>query len=130
MDEKPTALLVEDDVFIAGLALEHFKDVFETTHVEGVHAARQALAERSFDVLFLDIMLPDGDGIDFLAGYRASNPEHPALAVMLTNLGDEVVMKRATDAGAELFFVKSTANYREIAQTVLAELEQRAGAGQ
>ncbi len=125
MEHGYTALLLEDDAFIAGLALEHLKQYFQVTHAETIQSAEQALTSARFDVIFADVMLPDGDGIEFVERYISGAPEHPALITMLTNLGDEDTLARARAAGASLFYVKSTANYREIADEVIAELENR-----
>ena len=35
-------------------------------------AARNALAERDFDLLLLDVILPDGNGLEFLRRFRSA----------------------------------------------------------
>jgi DNA-binding NarL/FixJ family response regulator len=59
------------------------------------------------DVIILDVVLPDGDGISAIADLRGAAP-HAALLV-LSVLGDERTKERAMLAGADAFATKDTA---------------------
>jgi DNA-binding NarL/FixJ family response regulator len=58
------------------------------------------------DVVLLDIYLPDGDGIEAIAGIRARRPD--ARIVVMTGYTDVDVMARAASAGASGFLPKES----------------------
>jgi CheY-like chemotaxis protein len=63
-----------------------------------------ALERRRYDVVLLDIRLPDGDGLD-IARAHASRPDRPRFLVLTANAlpGDE---EGALAAGADMFMAK------------------------
>lgn len=66
--------------------------------------AEAALACSSFDVVILDVMLPDGSGIDFCARLRAARVEVPIL--LLTALGDVKSRVTGLESGADDYLPK------------------------
>lgn len=76
-------LLVEDNPKIQTLN----KNLFEATGclAENLAEARQHIDESAPDIIVLDIMLPDGNGLDFLVELRDGKVEIPVL--LLTALG-------------------------------------------
>jgi DNA-binding response OmpR family regulator len=52
-------------------------------------SARKALAAHRFDLLVLDVMLPDGDGVDLLEQLR-SDPDTAAVPIIVLSTRDEV----------------------------------------
>jgi CheY-like chemotaxis protein len=73
-------------------------------------AFQSALADEDpYDVLLLDIMMPDTDGIELLGRIRAHEREHdaePTHAVMTTALDDREHVQAALDVGASAYLVK------------------------
>jgi len=69
-------------------------------------AARAAVARRDYDLVLLDLQLPDGSGLDFLAMLRAG--ESTAPVVMLTAHGSIQTAVEAVRAGAADFLQKPT----------------------
>ncbi len=68
-------------------------------------AARAALAGGCrFDLIILDLALPDGNGRDFCAGLRRQGINVPI--ILLTGLDDEDEMVRGLDAGANDYVTK------------------------
>ena len=64
-------LIIEDDENLSrGIAFLFEKDGFQTHVAPDLAAGRSILRERSFDLLILDLGLPDGDGIHFCAELR------------------------------------------------------------
>jgi DNA-binding response OmpR family regulator len=87
---KPCALVVDDSLTVrmdVGDALQAAG--FEVALCENLAKARQALTERPFALAVLDILLPDGSGIDFLRELKAK-PSTAALPVMLLSSEAEV----------------------------------------
>lgn len=65
-------LLVEDDLALArGVALGLASDDTQVTSCGALAAARDALSAQRFDLLILDIGLPDGSGLEFCREVRA-----------------------------------------------------------
>jgi DNA-binding response OmpR family regulator len=72
--------------------------------VESCADGRAALASSEFDALVLDLMLPDGSGLDLLADMRAGGDRTPVL--LLTALDDIADRIRGLDAGADDYLGK------------------------
>lgn len=65
--DRLSVLVVDDDEKLTetlGIALKRRQ--FDITTVSTCSSARRALEERSFDVVLVDLLLPDGNGIDLL----------------------------------------------------------------
>ena len=102
-------LLVEDDAADARLVIELFRDcravAAEVRHVTRIADARLALAEDTYDVVLLDLSLPDGFGTATVRRVRADAPHTPV--VVLSGLGDENAAMAAVTEGAQDYLVKS-----------------------
>lgn len=66
-------LLVEDDLYLSqGLTELLQKSGYVPCQAWNLSQARQAVQSRNFDLLILDVTLPDGDGISFCRELRAN----------------------------------------------------------
>lgn len=73
-------LVVEDERKVAAFVAQALNEQAYTTRVVGsCAAARAALAESPQDAVVLDLGLPDGDGLDLLAEWRAAGFNEPVL---------------------------------------------------
>jgi len=102
---KPRVLFVEDETSISGpfssaLAREGFDPVVCGTLEE----ARVAWAGGSFDLVLLDLMLPDGDGRDLARELRGAGSEVPI--IILTARGTELERVVGLELGADDYVVK------------------------
>lgn len=115
-------LLVEDDDRISSFVQKGLAGEGHT--VERAATAADALARTdgtSFDLILLDLMLPDGDGRDVLRVVRARDPEVPVIVVSaLGEIDDKVDL---LDAGADDYLVKPFA-FAELAARVRANARQ------
>jgi two-component system response regulator RegX3 len=118
-------LLVEDEASISepfgrALAREGFVPVIAST----VAAARAALEERDFDIVLLDLMLPDGDGRELARELRACSR---LPIIMLTARGSEIDRVVGLELGADDYVVKPFATAEVIARirAVLRRSRQR-----
>lgn len=100
-------LLVEDDTglgeaVIAGLRLENLAVDWAST----VREAEDLLISTQFDVVCLDLGLPDGDGLDLCRKMQAGELKRPHRLLMLT--ARDAVADRVTglDAGADDYLIK------------------------
>jgi len=98
-------LVVEDDpVLMDGLKVGLGLAGATVDEVGTCADARAALAGSRFDAVVLDLMLPDGSGLDILAGMRARDDATPVL--LLTALDDTTDRIRGLDAGADDYLGK------------------------
>lgn len=98
-------LAVEDDPILAdglcaGLTLAGAQVELATTCAD----ARAALRASSFDAVVLDLMLPDGSGLDILKEMRSDNDATPVL--LLTALDEVSDRIRGLDTGADDYLGK------------------------
>ena len=97
-------LLVEDDAFLRdGLCEMLEKESYCVTPVSTITDARKEIAG-GFNLVILDVMLPDGNGFDFCAEVRANGNAIPIL--FLTACDDEIQIVRGLDAGADDYVTK------------------------
>lgn len=98
-------LVVEDDPVLSN-GLRAGLGMFGATLdvVESCADGRAALASSEFDALVLDLMLPDGSGLELLADMRAAGDCTPVL--LLTALDDIADRIKGLDAGADDYLGK------------------------
>jgi DNA-binding NtrC family response regulator len=70
----------------------------------GISVAEERLAKRSFDIVLLDVALPDGDGIELLQRLRKASAEPPV--IMMSGHATIDLAVRATKLGALDFLEK------------------------
>ncbi len=103
--KQPHLLLVEDETHIArGLIFNLEHEGFLVTHVETGAAAMAAFEHQPFDLVVLDLMLPDSHGLDLCRRMRQSAPQLPIL--MLTALGEEQDRISGLKEGADDYLTK------------------------
>jgi DNA-binding NtrC family response regulator len=102
---RGTVLVVDDEPSILGtlkkaLSLEGYSvDV-----AGGVALAEERLAKKDYDIVLLDVALPDGDGLDLLARMRGRGEEVDV--IMMSGHGTIDAAVRATKLGALDFLEK------------------------
>src|SRR5579863_5717435 len=88
-DGQASILIVDDSLTVRMDLRETFESVgFATVLSETLAGARAALADQSFSLVVLDVLLPDGDGIDLLREIKGMPA--PAIPVVLLSTEAEV----------------------------------------
>jgi DNA-binding response OmpR family regulator len=101
------ALVVEDDAGIAGGLADSLQQAGYAVDVcGGVKDAWAALSVESFDVLVLDLGLPDGNGIELIRQVSQKKPEADIMVV--TVFGDEQHVVSSIEAGATGYILKDS----------------------
>jgi signal transduction histidine kinase len=120
-------LLVEDDPEDVLLLRETLSDVpsvqFDVTHVGTLGEALPRLGEPGFEVVLLDLSLPDSQGFETFGTVKASGSEVPV--VVLTGLDDETLALRAVQAGAQDYLVKGRADGELLCRSIRYAIERQ-----
>src|SRR3954451_5403331 len=106
--DKITVLLVEDNPGDARLLREAVHEAegqqIHLVHVDTLAKGLARLGQERFDVVMLDLSLPDADGLETLVKTHEHAPSVPI--VVLTGLDDEALAIRAVREGAQDYLVK------------------------
>lgn len=98
-------LLLEDDQsLIDGLVYALTKEGFALDVATTVAEARSLLTAQAYDLLLLDLTLPDGNGMEICTAVRAAGSTVPI--VFLTAMDEEVQVIRALDGGGDDYITK------------------------
>ncbi|MCD6022617.1 MAG: response regulator with CheY-like receiver domain and winged-helix DNA-binding domain [Actinomycetia bacterium] len=102
-----TGILAIEDDWTVRTVLEHtLKSAgYDVDLVPGISDARQLLAEGRYDLVLLDLNLPDGNGLDLLRDIRKDLGTGVPVLV-LSGLRQEEVVVRGLELGADDFVTK------------------------
>ncbi len=81
---------------------------FTLTHVETLEAALDHLAQQTIDVILLDLLLQDSEGLDTFIKLHHEAPATPI--IVLTGLDDESLAIQAMQQGAQDYLAKAEVN--------------------
>ena len=104
---KPRVLIVDDSLTVRmdiGEALQSAG--FDTVLCADLRSAREALAREGSVLIVLDILLPDGDGLDFLKELRISPATAQIPVLLLSTEADAKNRVRGMGAGADEYIGK------------------------
>ncbi|HVU05867.1 MAG TPA: response regulator [Polyangiaceae bacterium] len=107
--QRPRILIVEDNPVDAARVEEKLLEPpaeYDVSTAASVAEALARLESEGFDVVLLDLHLPDGEELEALAAIRAAALGAPVL--VLTGQDDEPLARRCIEAGAEDFVEKGT----------------------
>lgn len=120
MDQQKRVLIVEDDQFLR----EFYEELLVSegmkveTAAEGETAASK-MHEGGFDLILLDIMLPKKDGLTILREVKVNPPlKANGPIVVLTNIGQDAIIKNCFEAGAAGYMIKSALNPDQVLQEI------------
>ncbi|MFT6302365.1 MAG: two-component system response regulator TctD [Granulosicoccus sp.] len=121
-------LLIEDNQELALAVLERMRlDGHVIDHAENLANAVAFSATEDYDLILLDIMLPDGDGRDFLQHYRSLKKDTPIIVLTArSQVSDRISM---LDLGADDYVTKPF-DHAELQARCRAVLRRKAGSAQ
>lgn len=100
-------LIVEDDPacqnWLRAITLAAFPDC-QTTVAQDLKSALNTSEETRFDLVLIDLVLPDGSGLEVLRTLRRKSPK--TLAVVVTVVGEDSQIVAALSAGAQGYLLK------------------------
>lgn len=119
-------LLVEDNPGDARLLQEIFKESkttkFKIILTDRISEAINRLEEADFDLVLLDLSLPDSSGIDTFRKVQLKNPDLPI--VLLTGLDDETLAVKCVQEGAQDYLVKGQINNKALLRSIRHAIER------
>ncbi|MEZ4722418.1 MAG: PAS domain S-box protein [Flavobacteriales bacterium] len=110
MDEKTHILLIEDNPVDQELLRIYLHDsalnIVKLDAVERLREGLEKLEENSYDLVLLDLSLPDSDDMDGLVAIRIQKPWMPV--IILTGNSDPEIPIKAINQGAQDYLIKGT----------------------
>jgi len=118
-------LLVEDNSELASAICQRFRQEGHVVdHVDVLDGAEAAVATTAYDLILLDIMLPDGDGRDFLKRHRRAERATPVIVLTArSEVSDRVGL---LDLGADDYVTKPF-DFSELEARCRAVLRRQGG---
>ncbi|OPY24189.1 MAG: transcriptional regulator NarL [Methanobacterium sp. PtaU1.Bin097] len=118
-------LMVEDNPGDARLIIEMLKETdeldFDVSHVVRLDEGLKYLVTKEFDVIFLDLCLPDSKGIETFNVMNYNAMDTPI--IVLSGLEDEIFAESAVGKGADEYLVKGEIDSHILVESVKHTLE-------
>ena len=121
-------LLIEDNQTLANAVIERLSlDSHIVDHAADLTTAWDYTATAEYDLILLDIMLPDGDGRSFLEQHRSAKSRTPVIVLTArSEVSDRVGI---LDLGADDYMIKPI-DFSELEARCRAVLRRQTGAAQ
>jgi serine phosphatase RsbU (regulator of sigma subunit) len=123
-----SVLIVDDDPTVAAMLQQIVRQLGNGLVCEPVWAdkgvlARAQLKKRRFQLVLLDYMLPDEDGLTVLIAINALPPSERPVVIMLTGAGNEQVAVAAMKMGVRDYFAKPVVDFQALRRSIISALE-------
>lgn len=124
LDQRVSILSIEDKdadfTKVEQILLDHHQ--LKLTRVKSIGEAFDRLEKGRFDLIFLDYLLPDGTGLEFLEAINSQGVETPV--VVITGQGDELIASRIIQAGAYDYLPKAKVSGKALLRIISNALEK------
>ena len=121
------ALIIEDSPVFRQMVQHTLEELgFQTECAELAAEGMKALEQRRFDLLILDLHLPDQSGLEIARRIRAQAAHRLLPILMLTSDDSKLLMQRALDAGVtELFRKTKIAELHDSLREYIARMQRQ-----
>lgn len=120
MNKEIKVLMIEDDAgdvdLLWELLSEQISPSFEVECVNTLEKGMSRLDETRFDIVLLDLSLPDSQGLNTLSRVYLKAPKIPI--VIMTGLDDEMVALEAVRKGAQDYLIKGKGNGKMLSRVM------------
>ncbi len=111
----PTILYMEDDADLTGIVSTLLEDSARIVSVQTLAEAKEALGRERFDLIIMDIGLPDGSGLDLLDDiHEDGHSQIPVIIFSAHEVGPSVA------ARVEAALIKSRTTNEKLVDTVMS----------
>lgn len=101
-------LLIDDDLFILKTIAPKFeKNGYTVSTAKNAEEAKNRLSSSTPDVILLDMILPQTNGIEILKMIKSDPKSMDVPVVIFSNLSSETEYQQAMDLGAVKYYVKA-----------------------
>ena len=105
-------LLLEDDFILNEIIEEHLvSQNYEVVTTYNGNEAQELLYSQTFDLLLLDVNVPDINGFELLSDLRVQNIKTPAIFITSLNMADD--MQKGFDSGWD-YYIKKPFELKEL----------------
>lgn len=121
-------LLIEDDpgdarIVIENLTYDPEELKFKIKTAQTLSQGLDTISNNVFDVILLDLTLPDSRGIETLIRVREHAPELPV--IVLTGVADKKTAIKAVQSGGQDYLTKGKVNYELLSRSILYAIERQ-----
>lgn len=120
-------LLIEDNPADALLLREAVREdalsSFDFTIAESLKLGLEFMRQNQFDVILLDLGLPDGQGLESFEKLHGAFPDKPI--VVLSGLTDERIALEAVQSGAQDYLVKGPTGWEIASRAIRYAIERK-----
>lgn len=104
LQEQPHILVIDDDTRLRALLQRYLQEnSYAVTTAKDAQTARMFLSQYRFDLLIVDVMMPDETGLEFLQKLRK---ESQIPAIVLTAMGETQDRISGLESGADDYLAK------------------------
>jgi len=129
--EERKILVVEDDPFLSDIYNTKLKKAgFDVDLAITGEECLQKLGAKKYDLMILDIVLPQVDGWEVLSRVKEMRQKDPTSdinhlkIIILSNLGQKEEIKKGQDLGADGFMIKAHFTPSEVAEEINKTLQK------
>jgi len=117
-EKKKRILLVEDDPLIVRIYTTSLaKAGFEVDTITKGNGVVERLRQSNFDLLLLDIVLPEKTGFEILRAVKKGGFDKLKILI-LSNIAQKEKIRRALDLGADAYLIKAHFTPTEIVKKI------------
>lgn len=124
-NQNKKLLIVEDDQFLREFYQELLQGEGYTVDVAADgEIGLNKIQNNEYNLILLDIMLPKKDGVQVLRDLKTQGPKSANVpVVVLSNLGQDAIIKECFDLGAAGYLIKSALNPDQVLEQVKSYLQ-------
>ncbi|MBD3338116.1 MAG: PAS domain S-box protein [Candidatus Lokiarchaeota archaeon] len=119
-------LLVEDNPADIDLIIELLNEAiyfdFNLKNTENLTDGLEILEEEHFDIILLDLSLPDSHGFETIINTRERVEDIPI--IVLTGLNDELIARKAVQAGAQDYLIKGQIESNPLVRSIYHAIDR------
>lgn len=125
MADRPRILAVDDENDILLILRTTLKDEYDVETASNGPEALSKVDEHNPDLIILDMMMPEMDGIEVLEELRRMPSTAKTPVIFLTGVTDKAKIREALDKGTQYYIVKPF-NYNDLLTKVSLALREAA----
>ena len=126
LSKKSKILLIEDnlgDIVLIKSMLDNKEDLFKVKIVESLEDILKILNKSDFDIILLDLGLPDSNGFETFIQIYELYPHIPI--IIITGLEDEELGLRSLKKGAQDYLIKGQINSKILSRSIKYSIERQ-----